>query len=113
MTLLEKLKHKRELRTIWKPRKPKKIILTAKQKLQNKLAADGIAQAVQRHVDKKALQATEDQAIIADAFKRAFAREPLLTAPTVTIQYKTQEVQNANVVVPFKIKPAKPSTPDD
>lgn len=111
MTLLEKLQYKRQLRALWKPRKPKKI--TPAQKLQNKLAADGIAQAVQRHVDKKALQATEDQAIIADAFKRAFAREPLLTTPTVTIQYKTQEVQNANVIVPFKIKPAKPSTRDD
>ena len=111
MTLLEKLQHKRQLRALWKPRKPKKI--TPAQKLQNKLAADGISQAVQRHLDKKALQVTEDQAIIADAFKRAFAREPLLTAPIVTIQYKTQEVQNANVIVPFKIKPAKPSTRDD
>lgn len=111
MTLLEKLQHKRQLRAIWKPRKPKKI--TPVQKLQNKLAADGIATAIQRHMNKELIQAVEDQEIIADAFKRAFAREPLLTAPTVTIQYKTQEVQNANVIVPFKIKSAKPSTRDD
>jgi hypothetical protein len=111
MTLLERLKEKREQRKIWKPRKPKKI--TPAQKLKNKLAADGIATAIQRHMDKELIQAVEDQAIIADAFKRAFAREPLLTASTVTIQYNTQEVQNANVIVPFKIKPAKPSTPDD
>jgi hypothetical protein len=46
MTLLEKLKEKRELRKIWNPKPVKRKPLTAQQKEQNKLSSDGWAAAI-------------------------------------------------------------------
>lgn len=86
MTLLERLQHKRELRKIWKPRKPKKIILTATQKAENRAAAEGIAIAIQRQIEKERAAEVEDQKLVTATFKAAFCRECLMNVADVTIQ---------------------------
>ncbi len=115
MTLFEKLKHKRELRKIWQPRKPEKIILTATQKAKNRAAAEGIAIAIQRQIEKElaaeAEAEAEAQQLYMDASKAIFSSECLVNVSEATIYMKPslEEVQN-NV---FKFTPRKSSQAGD
>ena len=111
MTLFEKLKHKRQLRKIWQPRKPEKIILTATQKAENRAAAEGIAIAIQRQIEKELAAEAEAQQLYMDASKAIFSSECLVNVSEVTIYMKPnlEEVQN-NV---FKFTPRKSSQADD
>ena len=111
MTLLEKLKLKRELRKIFQPRKPKKIILTATQKAENRAAAEGIAIAIQRQIEKELAAEAEAQQLYMDASKAIFSSECLVNVSKGTIYMKPslEEVQN-NV---FKFTPRKSSQAGD
>ncbi|MDT3231246.1 hypothetical protein [Pseudomonas sp. rhizo25] len=111
MTLLERLQHKRELRRIWKPRKPKKIILTTTQKAENRAAAEGIVIAIQRQIEKELAAEAEVQQLYMDASKAIFSGECLVNVSKGTIYMKPslEEVQN-NV---FKFTPRKSSQAGD
>lgn len=111
MPLFEKLKHKRELRKIWQPRKPEKIILTATQKAENRAAAEGIAIAIQRQIEKELAAEAEAQQLYMDASKAIFSSECLVNVSEATIYMKPslEEVQN-NV---FKFTPRKSSQAGD
>lgn len=111
MTLLEKLKAKRELRKIWSPKPAKRKPLTKELKVQNKISAEGWAVAIQRWIEKELAAEAEDQKLIAATFKAAFSRECLMNVADVTIRWvkpNLTEVQNV-----FQLTPRKSSQAGD
>lgn len=111
MTLFEKLKRKRELRMIWQPRKPEKIILTATQKAKNRAAAEGIAIAIQRQIEKELAAEAEAQQLYMDASKAIFSSECLVNVSEATIYMKPSLEEVPNNV--FQFTPRKSSASND
>ncbi|WLH59636.1 hypothetical protein [Pseudomonas sp. FP2294] len=76
MTLLEKLKAKRELRKLWNPKPAKRKPLTAEQKEQNKLSSDGwvvaITKMLQEEVETYEILEAKRKAYNSETMKRMF-----------------------------------------
>lgn len=111
MALIDRMKEKRELRKVWSSKPTKSKPLTEEQKAQNKLAAEGIAIAIQRQIEKELAAEAEAQQLYMDASKAIFSSECLVNVSEATIYMKSslEEAQN-NV---FKFTPRKSSQADD